>query len=467
MNQYRIGYEITGGALPITVTLYSGSTGGLLINSNVHHLYETGEFTNLVNGDYTLYFQDSLGCNSEIDVVDFDGTSYYGIEFDITNPSPTLTRIGSNMDLHKYLPAQNTLKGCLINDDLSINYYLNSTDWTKKEDGSSSILNGDDGQVMIRKTKPLYWRFETEGNIRRVMVSMGSLSGYTMSPVWNIGAYEASLNRINSKLSSVINTTTDFRGGDNNSTNDANSKGFLGKPATSISRTSFRTYARNRGTGWNQIMYNSYLEMFWLFAIEYATFNSQLPVNGTLDGNGYKQGGLGNGVTTSNGTEWNNFNGYNPFVNCGSSNSLGNGSGEVNIIITDFGGSGVNRTVTVNRYRGIENPFGHIWKWIDGANIYNNAGTNELYIIDNPTNLSDNTSTNSRSAGNISSSSGWGVNLLFGNSGDIISSTVGGSSSTYTCDYSYVGTTSSTWYALLVGGYGSRLSGVGFIVRKK
>ena len=400
------------------------------------------------------------------DGIKLDGNfenQWYGVSYNITNSSPTLTRIGGTMSYHASLPAQNLLQACLLNDNLSVNYYLNPNDWGKRADGTNSNLDGTDGQVMIRKTAPLYWKFESNGNIRNIKVSLYPIQGFSQTPVWNISAYEASLNRTNSKLSSVVNSTTSYRGGDNSNW-DGLSKSLLGKPATSISSTNFRTYARNRGTGWNQQIYSSYLEIYWLFVIEYATFNSQLAVNNSLDANGYRQGGLGDGVTTANGTEWSNFNGNNPFINCGASNSLGSGTGEVSVNVIDFGGSGITRTATVNRYRGIENPFGHIWKWVDGVNIYNtNNVTQSLYIIDNPNNLADATSSNARFAGLISNTEGYQKGLLMGSYGDILPISVGGSSSTYMCDYYYPSTSSNAWTALCVGGTASYGTNAGLL----
>ena len=375
---------------------------------------------------------------------------YYGVSWDVTNSSPTLTRTG-NLAWHKSLPIQSAMKGCILKDDITVNYYLNPNDWTKKAGGENSILDGTDGQVMV-EVPVMYYKTFTSGNIREMRISPLPIMGYIKSPAHYIGAYEASLNRTNSKLSSVVNSSTTYRGGDNTNW-DSLSKSLLGKPATSISRTNFRTYARNRGTGWNQQIYSAYLEMYWLFVIEYATFDSQKAVNLSLDVNGYKQGGLGNGVTTANSTEWSNFNGYNPFINCGASNSLASGTGEVSVNVPDFGGTGVTRTFTVNRYRGIELPFGHIWKWVDGVNIFNTGNlTQSLYIIDNPSNLVDATSSNARFAGLISNVDGYQKELLMGSYGDILPTSVGGSSSTYMCDYYYRNSTSNSWTALCVGG---------------
>lgn len=51
----------------------------------------------------------------------------YGVQFDMTVADPHLTRIG-NMSLHKTLPIQSQLKGCIAQGDKVI-YWLNEYDW--------------------------------------------------------------------------------------------------------------------------------------------------------------------------------------------------------------------------------------------------------------------------------------------------------------------------------------------------
>ncbi len=51
----------------------------------------------------------------------------YGVQFDTTVADPHLTRIG-NMSLHKSLPIQSQLKGCIAQGD-KIMYWLNESDW--------------------------------------------------------------------------------------------------------------------------------------------------------------------------------------------------------------------------------------------------------------------------------------------------------------------------------------------------
>ena len=65
----------------------------------------------------------------------------YGVEFDTTVSSPTCKRIG-NSDLHKSLPIQSRMRGCLLNDDGKVVEYLDPTDWTGND------RTGLRGQVM-------------------------------------------------------------------------------------------------------------------------------------------------------------------------------------------------------------------------------------------------------------------------------------------------------------------------------
>lgn len=62
----------------------------------------------------------------------------YGVQFDITVADPHLTRIG-NMSLHKSLPIQSKLKGCIAQGGKII-YWLNESDWRfRKEAITKSV----------------------------------------------------------------------------------------------------------------------------------------------------------------------------------------------------------------------------------------------------------------------------------------------------------------------------------------
>lgn len=378
----------------------------------------------------------------------------YGIEWDTTISDPLCTRIG-DMSLHKSLPIQSKMKACLLNDDGTVNYYLNPNDWSKKMDGSDSKLDGTDGQVMIEIPEH-YRKFEEEGNIRRCYLSEGKVTGFHKVDKVYVGAFEAACDRTNNKLASVCNETVQYRGGNNQADWDSLSKSQLGKCATAMTRATMRTRARARGSNkWNIMDYNTAKTIFWLYYVEYANRNCQSPVNSELDSNGYRQGGLGNGATTLISADWDAYNSYYPLLKCGASNSLASGSGEVLVTLPEDYKADTTVNLACNRYRGIENPFGHIWMNIDGI-IYDiksdsDGGTSEMYITKDYTKFGE-TLVGFTKVGDVPRSDGYVTKLIFGEEGEFSPSARGGSSTTYWCDYWYTSITSTSLRTLRLGG---------------
>lgn len=132
----------------------------------------------------------------------------------------------------------------------------------------------------------------------------------------------------------------------------ANAKPTSGLTQSSATRNGFRTIAAKRGLGWSQETVQAATATELLFLIEYASFDMQSKI--------------GAGVTTKT------DDGATSMTEItGATTTLGNKSGQV---INTNGYS-------VVAYRGEENPFGNIWKWIDGINVYNkNEGS--VYIAD-------------------------------------------------------------------------------------
>lgn len=308
-----------------------------------------------------------------------------------------------------------------------------------------------------------YRRFTTNGNKREVRISLFPIPGYHKVPKMYISAYEATVNRTTNTLASVANDTAEYRGGGNNTAWDNTYRSLLGRPATSISRTNFRTYARKRkptSAEWNEYVYEAHKTLYWLFVIEYANLNSQAAYNPELTTEGYRQGGLGDGVTTWDGTSWNNFNGYNPFVPCGYTDEYGNATGIKDYSVTNEAGT-VFKTFSVPRYRGIENPFGHIWKWTDGINIRispteanGGDGLSKVFVCNDPSKFSDTSYTGYVHVGNEARNEGYVKAIIFGEWGDIMPTTVGGGATSWFCDYHYTNIpTTETLRGVLVGGY--------------
>ena len=325
--------------------------------------------------------------NIEInDIPNAESFYSYGVSWQTGSLNATLARIG-NLDLHRSLPIQNKMRGCTLADNGTVNHYFKD-DWSANEDGTPIKKDGSDGMVMI-EIPEFYVKCQSKNGIDSMRISEYALDGYTLVKKQYVSAYEATVDRTKSdtlKLASVVNTTANFRGGNNNAERDEAENTQLGMPLTSTIRTNFRKYARNRATGtkWNMLDFFATNTIWLLYTIEYASWNSQLAFNANLTDNGFKQGGLGSGVTNVNVTDWNTFNNYYPIIPCGTSDSLGNGTGEVEYTLpSTFKPDSVVK-VKVPRYRGIENPFGHLWKNVDGVifDIKSDAdgGTSTIYL---------------------------------------------------------------------------------------
>ena len=360
---------------------------------------------------------------------------YYGIEFDVTVASPLCTRIGE-MQLHQTLPVHSKIRGCILADDGTVVKYLDSQDWTHE------VRDGSLGQVMVEI--PEHWmRFETDGNKRRVYVSETEIPSFLRVPKYYVSAYEATLDRTNNVLCSVVNLTPQFRGGNNQADWDGLSKSQLGMPTTVKSRQVFRESARRRNSTdvrWNIMTYEIYKDLFWLYYIEYANLNSQAAYTGERDANGYRQGGLGPGVTNISGTNWNNFNNYYPFIPCGYTDSLGNSTGIVPFKMPEEYGAEL--TTNVPRWRGIENLLGHLWKHCDGMITETQSkeagGETNFYVFDHPANYKNVIDEHAILIGKLPRADGYLKEVVFGDYGDILPKVVtGANSATYFCDYTY------------------------------
>lgn len=405
--------------------------------------------------DYTTEDKNKL---ASINDESLEAILAYGVERDVDSLNPSFYRIG-NYALHRSLPVQSMMRGCTLADDGTVNHYFND-DWTANEDGTEIKKDGSDGMVMIEI--PEFYLKVFSGDREGYMISTYPLNGYTRIAKTYISAYEATVDRSTAtlKLASVANSTATFRGGNNNSSLDGTDKTQLGMPLTNTSRSAFRTYARNRYSSsssispyaWN--LYDSFSHnILWiLFTIEYATTNSKLAVNNKLDSNGFKQGGLGNGVTTVDSSAWNSFNGHHPIVPCGTSDSLGNGSGEVSYSLPSSFGSG-SVTVTVSRYRGIENPFGHIWENADGTifDIKSNAdgGTSTIYYCADPKYYADSVNSNYENLGLLPRAEGYASKVV---NGTVFPLAIGASSTTGLCGNFYTNISNSSLRTCLLGG---------------
>lgn len=370
---------------------------------------------------------------------------YYGIEWDSNVANSACKRLG-RPELHVSLPIQSKMRRCVLRDNGTVAYYLHANDSTKRDNGAAANLSGADGQVMV-EIPAHYRKFEIDGTKFRCYLSEFELPGFHFVPLAYRSAYEAAIDRTTAsapKLASVVNTTAAFRGGQNAADWDGTYRSLLGRPGTYTSLTNFRTYARRRGNaglngfGWNCDVYEIQKTCYWLYAVEYANFNSQLAYNAAPTSEGYKQGGLGDGVTIM--SDWGGYNGYNPIVPCGATNPLGNKTGTVAYTYKKSDNTN-GQTFQVPSYRGLENPFGHVWSWTDGCKcrIQSEAagGLSEFYVCLDPSKYQDSNYNDCELRGILPRREGYVKIMITGEYGENMPADVGAASTTYFADYFY------------------------------
>jgi len=323
------------------------------------------------------------------------------------------TSAGSVTEVHK------GMKRCLLLDDGQVNYYLDPTDSTLKEDGTSANLDGTDGQVMVQIPK-FYFRQEFEGNLRKWRVSPLPLAGYQLHPAFYkngkivdyryMGAYDACVYD-DSASSYIAGLNLDENIGNVDLANDklASVSGIY--PMVGLERDEFRALAANRGTGWRQQDFWLTSAVQMLYLVEYGDFNSQANLG---DGNT-------NGSYIGSSADQNDS----PHTIAGASNSLGNAS-------TDGTqpSAGAKPGTAYMSYRGIENFFGNCADFVDGFNILSRVP----YVTNVDTDFADDTSTNYTQLSDAMPSSNGFVTDIKNVDGAFLPDSVGGSSSTFLTD---------------------------------
>lgn len=370
---------------------------------------------------------------------------WYGVSWSETSSNPDCTRIG-NMDMHRSLPIQSMMKGYKVTTKQgNLPYMLRKLedDWSKTIGGyyggtHDNNFNGADTNIMV--LIPEFWwidDYSTSSKTHNLKICPHAKPGWNHHKEAFVGAYEGIL------------------------TNDQfySRKGVV--PSVNVTREKLRTAARNNGNAneykWNIYTYNEHRAICHLFLVEYATRNSQKAVNTELTPEGFRQGGLGSGCTTGTAT----INGAQTwsFIPTGSSDSLGSGSGEVTVTIQQTDQSGSNTsTITrkCNRYRGIENPFGHIWKHTDDIiskySIVNGKGYRSWSICENPINFSTNLTTKYTPICIEPVVTGYKTEIVITPTCDFFAhACTNGSETTYWCDYNWDNTDTSE-HCFLIGG---------------
>ena len=378
-----------------------------------------------------------------IDTIPIEGTQpedWYGVSWSETSSNPDCTRIG-NMDMHRSLPIQSMMKPFAFNcgqPHFKDQYVPVKEDFTSGQyshnvnDSLSQATN--DVNIMIKI--PEFWytddyNFNTKTH--NLKICQHAKSGWNHHKEAYVSAYE--LYNLNSRAISKRENI----------------------PTVNFTRANGRTWARANGfdgeAKWNLYTYEEHRAICHLFLVEYATRNSQKAVNTTLTAEGFRQGGLGSGCTTGTAT----INGATiySFIPTGSSDSLGSGSGEVIVTIQQTDSSGHNTsTITrkCNRYRGIENPFGHVWKHTDDVISIYGGDYRTWYKSIKPEQFANNKNTSYKPLTTATVVTGYKTEIRATPTCDFFAAAcTNGSESTYWCDYNWDNTDTSE-HCLLTGG---------------
>lgn len=217
------------------------------------------------------------------------------------------------------------------------------------------------------------------------------------------------------------------------------------KPASgltqSLTRPNLETMAQNRGTEWHGDLIKIESAEQLLMMIELGTMNFQSKI------------GTGVGSITDNAS-------YNCSSLTGSTSELGNGTGQAAETTNEIGGTETVYTTngkTAVSWRGKENPYNNIWKFVYGVNMWGNGsmGGGEPYIC-NDFNFAESKRTdNYEGAGfTVTNANGYISAMGYSTKCDwlFMASECLGNSSVPVGDYTYVTPNLNAYRIALLGG---------------
>ena len=127
------------------------------------------------------------------------------------------------------------------------------------------------------------------------------------------------------------------------------------------------------------------------------------------------------------------------------------------------------KKVQVNRYRGVELPFGHVWKWTDGCKCMiqsdTDGGLSKFYVADDVNAFKEGGVDGYDYRGNLPRKEGYVKEILLGENGEMMPLSIGGGSTTHFCDYFYtnIPTSGTSERGVLFGGGANSGASAGFV----
>lgn len=403
------------------------------------------------------------------------GEGVMGVEIDLTNNS--VKRMGDNQywsagEDYNQSPVYGNRRRCNVTDDGKIVAFFGDEAYTETgalETQVGDVVVGTKVQCMVMQPKFYYKRipvrlekqvddtYQVKGYHMTKwidLISPTARDGFKLHPAFKKGNEELDYYFIGENDGCIETSGTyDLTDSDTLSASPYTGQKFSSiagaKPASgaivagvsatgnkNLTRDAVRKLCANRGVDWIQedITIASAEQM--LFVVEYATFNIQAVSV------------FGSGVTN---LPW--VDNINNSVPNPANTTLGNGSGKITVKYIHSNGTAYDVDVPV--YRGVKNPFGNIWKFIDGFLRKRSAGSdcNEAYWQDGSKDFSDTIA--DYIATGFSCATKEGYIKAFGYSEDCdfmyMTSKVGGDSNRPVGDYYYVNMSNNNIYIALLG----------------
>lgn len=375
--------------------------------------------------------------------------SVYGVRWDTVNDLYQPVQVVNGRiiarDYGSY-PIQELMRRCMLTSSGIVQYYLHGENSLLKANGAAADLSGADGQVMVQVPQFSYCIF-TEGSYKYFIVSLRPFS--TQKPISGAGIssavhpwyYEGGVpspaaHKYVGAFEGVLyrgGVNVDGTGSQTGTAGDLIRSVYGYKPLTYFHRTERRTYSANGII--HQYAHWAAEAMILLYFAEYKSWNSQGLIPGYTEGGTWDMAKMcKTGITVG----------------------LGNASGSIlwqnaNASLR----SSVDQTgkYVANSFRGIENFFGHVWKWTDGINVQyigSPLTSARIYVCNNPSQFADDTVTNYTDTGlDFPLASGYQRNLH--DDTLLCNSAAGASSTTFIRDYFYA-PSAAGWRSLRSGG---------------
>lgn len=338
-------------------------------------------------------------------------TSVFGVSWDSSQPSTALTRLTKANDPNKLVTVDITTEPVpAVGTGSGSSPFDSYMPWMGMEevdiDASGRVYPANrtsPSSATCVKIPQFYYKVEKSGNIFRYYVADGPIDGFSLHPGSEsyIARYEGYLvNKSGGQaLCSYSNT-----------------------PAkTGLTRAEFRNYAKNFASNAQLYDFAAWCAVGLLYRVEYADWGSQEKI--------------GPGIVND---------------------TAAHKTGETDAMVYHTGRAAGTDGKTAVQYRGIENPWGNVWEWVDGINVNNYSPC----ICTDPTKYADDTTTNYTVAG--VPLGGSGSTKTLGISTNLpwayLPREPGGSETTYIPDSM---NSSSAWKVLMVGGSRGNSSAAG------